>query len=95
VIRRLIAATVLCALTALPAQAAAKLNFMYTAVTQFVGLYVAKDQGMLAKHGLDIDMTLTTNGSLSSGAGLARARPDQGQSRSEELDLPVALTSRV
>jgi NitT/TauT family transport system substrate-binding protein len=71
VIRRLIAATVLCALTALPAQAAAKLNFMYTAVTQFVGLYVAKDQGMLAKHGLDIDMTLTTNGSLISAALVA------------------------
>jgi NitT/TauT family transport system substrate-binding protein len=64
-------ASVLCVLAALPAQAATKLNFMYTAVTQFVGLYVAKDQGMLAKHGLDIDLTLTTNGSLISAALVA------------------------
>ena len=60
-IHKLITATVLCAVAALPAQAATKLNFMYTAVGSFVGLYVAKDQGILAKHGLDIDMTLTTN----------------------------------
>jgi NitT/TauT family transport system substrate-binding protein len=70
-LRKLITAAVLCAVAALPAQAATKLNFMYTAVTQFVGLYVAKDQAMLAKHGLDIDMTLTTNGSLISAALVA------------------------
>jgi NitT/TauT family transport system substrate-binding protein len=70
-LRKLITAAVLYAVAALPAQAATKLNFMYTAVTQFVGLYVAKDQGMLAKHGLDIDMTLTTNGSLISAALVA------------------------
>jgi NitT/TauT family transport system substrate-binding protein len=71
VIRKLAIAAILCLFATLPAAAATKINFMYTAVAQFFGLYVAKDQGILAKHGLDTDMTLTTNGSLISAALVA------------------------
>jgi NitT/TauT family transport system substrate-binding protein len=101
-LRKLITATVLCAFAALPAQAATKLNFMYTAVTQFVGLYVAKDQGMLAKHGLDIDMTLTTNGSLISAALVADTAQLGGptptvllQANEQDLDLVVVAGTNV
>ncbi len=86
VIRKLIMAIVLCVFAALPAQAATKINFMYTAVASWVGLYVAKDQGMLAKHGLDIDMTLTTNGSLISAALVA----DTAQTRRPDADDTAA-----
>jgi NitT/TauT family transport system substrate-binding protein len=102
VIHKLITAMVLCAVAALPAQAATKLNFMYTAVGSFVGLYVAKDQGILAKHGLDIDMTLTTNGSLISAALVSGSAQIGGptptillQANEEGLDLVVVAGTNV
>jgi NitT/TauT family transport system substrate-binding protein len=86
----------------LPAQAATKINFMYTAVASFVGLYVAKDQGILAKHGLDIDMTLTTNGSLISAALVADSAQIGGptptillQANEQGLDLVVVAGTNV
>jgi NitT/TauT family transport system substrate-binding protein len=101
-LRKLIIAAVLCGFAALPAQAATKLNFMYTAVTQFVGLYVAKDQGMLAQHGLHIDMTLTSNGSLISAALVAETAQLGGptptvllQANEQGLDLVSVAGTNV
>ncbi|HXE28602.1 MAG TPA: ABC transporter substrate-binding protein [Stellaceae bacterium] len=86
----------------LPAQAATKINFMYTAVTSWAELYVAKDQGILAKHGLDIDMTLTTNGSLISAALVAGTAQLGGptptillQANEQGLDLVVVAGTNV
>lgn len=56
---------------ALPAGAATKISFIYTPVNQFVALYVAKDQGILDRHGLDIDVTTASNGSLITAALVA------------------------
>ena len=102
VIHKLIMAMVLCVFAALPAQAATKINFMYTAVASWVGLYVAKDQGILAKHGLDIDMTLTTNGSLISAALVADTAQLGGptptillQANEQGLDLVVVAGTNV
>jgi NitT/TauT family transport system substrate-binding protein len=47
-----------------PASAATKLTFLYNASQAFVGLYVANDQGILAKHGLDIDFSLAQSGAV-------------------------------
>jgi NitT/TauT family transport system substrate-binding protein len=58
-------------LLAAPTQAAEKITFLYTAVNAWVGLFVAKDQGMLTKHGLDIEMSLAQNGSVISAALVA------------------------
>jgi NitT/TauT family transport system substrate-binding protein len=46
------------------ASAATKINFLYNASTAFVGLFVAKDQGILDKHGLDIDFSLAQSGAV-------------------------------
>lgn len=71
VIRKLITAAVMVACAALPASAATKVNFMYTAVNALVPVFVAKDEGFFASHGIDLDLTLTTNGSLISAAIIA------------------------
>jgi NitT/TauT family transport system substrate-binding protein len=75
---------------------------VHRAVTQFVGLYVAKDQGMLAEHGLDIDLTLTTNGSLISAALVADSAQLGGptptvllQKNGQGLDLVVVAGTIV
>jgi NitT/TauT family transport system substrate-binding protein len=75
---------------------------VHRAVTQFVGLYVAKDQGMLAEHGLDIDLTLTTNGSLISAALVADSAQLGGptptvllQANEQGLDLVVVAGTNV
>jgi NitT/TauT family transport system substrate-binding protein len=49
---------------AAPARAATKLTFLYNASAAFVGLFVANDQGILAKHGLDIDFSLAQSGAV-------------------------------
>ena len=67
----LLAALLALALPAGPAGAAEKITFLYTAVNAWVGLFVAKDQGMLEKHGLDIEMSLAQNGSVISAALVA------------------------
>ncbi len=46
------------------ASAQTKINLMYTAVSAYGAAFVAKDQGFFAKRGLDVDLTMTTNGSL-------------------------------
>jgi NitT/TauT family transport system substrate-binding protein len=55
------AAVLLCATQA---SAATKINFLYNASAAFVGLFVAKDQGILDKHGLDIDFSLAQSGAV-------------------------------
>lgn len=56
---------------ALPAAAATKLTFLYNASAAFVGLFVANDQGILAKHGLDIEFSLAQSGAVMPPALLA------------------------
>lgn len=46
------------------AQAATKLVFLHNASAAFVGLYVAQDQGYLAKQGLDIEFQLAQSGAV-------------------------------
>lgn len=98
----LFAATAVLLVAALPAEAATKINFIYTAVTAWTELFVAKDQGILAKHGLDIDMTLTTNGSLISAALVADTSQLGGptptillQANEQGLDLVVVAGTNV
>ncbi|HEY3920018.1 MAG TPA: ABC transporter substrate-binding protein [Stellaceae bacterium] len=65
-------ATVLLALMlALPASAATKITLLFTAGANNLGGYVGKDQGFFEKHGLDVDLKATPNGSLISAALVA------------------------
>jgi NitT/TauT family transport system substrate-binding protein len=48
-----------------------KIKFLYTPVNAFIGIFVAKDEGYLAKHGLDVDLTIALNGSVISAALVA------------------------
>ena len=89
------------ALSSAPAHAA-KITFMYTAVSQFIGMFVAKDQGMLDKRGLDVDMSLTTNGSVISAALVADSAQIGGptptvllQANEQGLDLVVVAGTEV
>ncbi len=95
-------AAVVCWLASLPAAAATKLTFMYTAVNQFVGIYVAKDQGILDRHGLDIDLVITPNGSVISAALVADSAQIGGptptvllQANEQGLDLVVVAGTEV
>lgn len=55
--RHLIAASAaLVATPALRAQAATKVVFGYTAVTDFASAFVAREEGMLSRRGLDVEM---------------------------------------
>jgi NitT/TauT family transport system substrate-binding protein len=66
---KLMAAALLAAvLTSPPATAATKINLLYIPGGDFVPSFVAKDQGIFDKHGLDIDMTIAQNGSVISAA---------------------------
>jgi NitT/TauT family transport system substrate-binding protein len=79
-----------------PAQAATKITFLYTAVNAFIGIFVAKDQGFLDKHGLDVDLSLAQNGSVISAALVADSAQIGGptptvllQANEQGLDLVV------
>jgi NitT/TauT family transport system substrate-binding protein len=62
---RAIVATVLAFFVLAPsAQAQTKLNVGYGIASDFLAVLVARDEGIFAKHGLDVDMTLFTNGGL-------------------------------
>ena len=54
-----------------PAAAATKFTFLYTPVNSWIGIFVAKDEGYLAKHGLEGDLTIAQNGSVISAALVA------------------------
>ncbi len=79
-----------------PAKAATKLTFLYTPVNSWVGIFVAKDQGYLEKHGLDIDLTIAQNGSVIAAALVADSAQIGGptptvllQANEQGLDLIV------
>ena len=50
------------------AQAATKLKFGYSAASAFSSSFVAADQGLFAKHGLDVEMVLVPNSSTTPAA---------------------------
>lgn len=52
------------ALVAAPAGAATKLTFMHNASASFAAMFVAKDQGILEKHGLDVEFTPAQSGAV-------------------------------
>ncbi|HEX4193666.1 MAG TPA: ABC transporter substrate-binding protein [Stellaceae bacterium] len=58
---------------AVPASAAPKITLLFTQGANNLGAYVAKDQGFFEKHGLDVDVTPTPNGSLISASLVADA----------------------
>jgi NitT/TauT family transport system substrate-binding protein len=58
---------------AMPASAAPKITLLFTQGANNLGAYVAKDQNFFQKHGLDVDVTSTPNGSLISAALVADA----------------------
>src|SRR6185312_4715019 len=47
-----------------PASAATKLIFMHNASASFAAMFVAKDQGILEKHGLDVEFTPAQSGAV-------------------------------
>jgi NitT/TauT family transport system substrate-binding protein len=55
-------------LTAGSALAATKLKFGYSAASAFASAFVAADQGIFAKHGLDVEMVLVPNSSTTPAA---------------------------
>ena len=84
------------AMAAMPARAATKINFLYTAVNAWIGIFVAKDQGYLDKHGLDVELSLAQNGSVISAALVADSAQIGGptptvllQANEQGLDLVV------
>ncbi|HWE76733.1 MAG TPA: ABC transporter substrate-binding protein [Stellaceae bacterium] len=58
---------------AMPASAAPKVTLLFTQGANNLGAYVAKDRGFFDKHGLDVDVTSTPNGSLISASLVADA----------------------
>ncbi|HEX4195061.1 MAG TPA: ABC transporter substrate-binding protein, partial [Stellaceae bacterium] len=56
--------TVLTIAIASPALAATKLTFMHNASASFAAMFVAKDQGILEKHGLDVEFTPAQSGAV-------------------------------
>jgi NitT/TauT family transport system substrate-binding protein len=56
---------------AVPASAATKLTLLFTQGANNLGAYVGKDQGFFEKHGLDVDVISTPNGSLISASLVA------------------------
>ena len=71
-----------------------KVTFLYTPVNAFIGIFVAKDEGYLMKHGLDVDLTIAQNGSVISAALVANSAQIGGptptvllQANEQGLDL--------
>lgn len=91
----------LAALTA-PASAATKINLLYIPGGDFAPAFVAKDQGIFEKHGLDVDMSIAQNGSVIS-AALAADQAQIGvptppvllQANEQGLDLVVVAGATV
>lgn len=78
------------------ARAATKLNLLYIPGGDFVPSFVAKDQGIFERHGLDVEMSIAQNGSVIS-AALAADQAQIGvptppvllQANEQGLDLVV------
>lgn len=58
-------------LAASPAQAATKITLLYTPGDSFTESYVARDQGIFEKNGLDVTLTVGQNGSVITAALIA------------------------
>ncbi len=91
-----VAALLVLGLLAQPAAAATKINLLYIPGGDFVPSFVAKDQGIFDRHGLDVDMSIAQNGSVIS-AALAADQAQIGvptppvllQANEQGLDLVV------
>ncbi|HEY1503655.1 MAG TPA: ABC transporter substrate-binding protein [Stellaceae bacterium] len=59
-----LAVAVLIAATAPPSFAATKITFMHNASASFAAMFVAKDQGILEKHELDVEFTPAQSGAV-------------------------------
>ena len=68
-----VALIVAACLAAGPASAATKITLLYTPGDSFTESYVAKDQGIFEKHGLDVTLTVGQNGSIITAALIAGA----------------------
>ena len=55
------------------AEAATKITLLYTPGDSFTESYVAKDQGIFEKHGLDVTLTVGQNGSVITAALIAES----------------------
>src|SRR6185503_18227417 len=66
-----VALMVAACLAASPASAATKITLLYTPGDSFTESYVAKDQGIFEKHGLDVTLTVGQNGSVITAALIA------------------------
>jgi NitT/TauT family transport system substrate-binding protein len=73
VLRSIIVATALTMMAAPSARAATKVTFVYTAVSSFLGAFVAKDEGYFDKRGIDMDLVFTANGSTTPAALIANS----------------------
>ena len=60
----IILSAALAILIATPSLAATKLTFMHNASASFAAMFVAKDQGILEKHGLDVEFTPAQSGAV-------------------------------
>jgi NitT/TauT family transport system substrate-binding protein len=84
------------------ALAANKLNLLYIPGGDFVPAFVAKDQGIFERHGLDVDMSIAQNGSVIS-AALAADQAQIGvptppvllQANEQGLDLVIVAGATV
>ena len=65
------ALALLASLAATSAPAATKITLLYTPGDSFTESYVAKDQGIFEKHGLDVTLTIGQNGSVIAAALIA------------------------
>ena len=85
-----------------PAPAATKVNLLYIPGGDFVPSFVAKDQGIFERHGLDVDMSIAQNGSVIS-AALAADQAQIGvptppvllQANEQGLDLVIVAGATV
>ena len=58
-------AALIMALTVVPAaHAATKIVFLYTAVPSYIGSFVAKDEGLFEKYGLDVELIMAATCSI-------------------------------
>jgi NitT/TauT family transport system substrate-binding protein len=60
----IILSSVLSVIAASPTIAATKITFMHNASASFAAMFVAKDQGILEKHGLDVEFTPAQSGAV-------------------------------
>ena len=90
------------ALAGSESRAATKINLLYIPGGDFVPSFVAKDQGIFERHGLDVDMTIAQNGSVIS-AALAADQAQIGvptppvllQANEQGLDLVIVAGATV